>query len=315
MTPGPNLRSLSSESHSSPDPRGALAATCAFLFWGIVPIYWRQMHVVSPFELIAHRSTWSLLFLLGVLAYQRDFASLRPAFAQPRIFFLNFLSSLLLATNWTIYVWAVNSGHIIESSLGYFLTPLCNVALGYAFLQERLRTLQWAAIGLAALGVGMLLLGVGHLPWIALSLATTWAGYGLLKKKSALGPIAGLTVENIILLPLAAGLLLWRAYTGEGALGHASATVQAFVLSAGVITSVPLLLFAYGARRIQLTTLGLLQYLAPTVQFLIGLLVYREPFDSARFQCYALIWAGLVLYTADGFWTQRKMLFKAAGVA
>ncbi|MFI5336709.1 MAG: EamA family transporter RarD, partial [Opitutales bacterium] len=292
-----------------------LAAAAAFLFWGIVPVYWKQMHSVSPFELIAHRSTWSLLFLLGVLAWQRDFRTLRPAFTDARIFGLNCLSSVLLAANWTIYVWAVNSGHIIESSLGYFLTPLCNVAFGCLFLHERLRPLQWTAIALAALGVGLLLAGVGHLPWIALSLACTWASYGLLKKQSTLGPIAGLTVETIVLLPLAAGLLLWRTGTGEGALGHASPGLQAYVLSAGVVTSIPLLFFAYGARRIRLTTLGLLQYISPTVQFLIGLFWYREPFASAQLQCYALIWAGLVLYSADGFWMQRRMLLKTAGAA
>ena len=306
---------MATDPHSSHDPRGALAATGAFLIWGIVPIYWHQMHGVSPFELIAHRSTWSLLFLLGVLAWQKDFASLRPAYQDARILGLNALSSVLLAANWTIYVWAVNTGHIIESSLGYFLTPLCNVGFGYLFLHERLRPLQWAAIGLAALGVALLLLGVGHLPWIALSLAGTWASYGLLKKKSSLGPIAGLTVETIVLLPIAAGLLLWRTHTGEGALGHATPVVQAYILSAGVITSIPLLLFAYGARRIKLTTLGLLQYIAPTVQFLIGLLVYREPLDAVRLRCYLLIWAGLVLYSADGFWTQRRLLFKSAGAA
>ena len=149
-------------------------------------------------------------------------------------------------------------------------------------------------------------------PWIALSLAGTWSCYGLLKKKSALGPVAGLTVETIVLLPVAAALLLWRASTGEGALGHASPVVQAYILSAGVVTSIPLLCFAYGARRIRLATLGLLQYIAPTVQFLIGLLVYREPFDSARFQCYLFIWAGLILYSADGFWAQRRLLFRPA---
>ena len=271
------------------------------------------MHEVSPFELIAHRSTWSLFFLLGVLAWQKDFRSLLPAFTSARLLGLNALSSVLLAANWTIYVWAVNAGHIIESSLGYFLTPLCNIAFGYLFLHERLRRLQWISIVLAALGVGLLLVGVGHTPWIALSLAGTWSCYGLLKKQSALGPIAGLTVETLVLLPVAAGLLLWRAHTGEGALGHASATVQAYVLSAGVVTSIPLLLFAYGARRIPLTTLGLLQYLAPTVQFLIGLLVYREPFDAVRLQCYALIWAGLVLYSADSFWMQRRFFLKTTG--
>ena len=295
---------LSSDLHHH-DSRGALAAAGAFLFWGIVPVYWKQMQAISPFELIAHRCTWSLIFLLGVLALQRDFGTLRPAFTIPRIFWLNCLSSVLLAANWTIYVWAVNSGHIIESSLGYFLTPLCNVAFGYLFLHERLRRLQWIAIGCAGVGVGFLLLGVGHVPWIALSLATTWASYGILKKKSSLGSLAGLTVETIVLLPLAAAFLLWRAHTGEGALGRVSPLLHVYVLSVGIVTAIPLLLFAYGARRIRLTTLGLLQYLSPSVQFLIGLFVYHEPFDSSRFLAYALIWAGLILYSTDSFLAQR----------
>jgi chloramphenicol-sensitive protein RarD len=304
---------LSSDSTNSHQQAGVLAAASAFLIWGVVPLYWKQMHSISPFELIAHRSTWSLFFLLGVLALQRDFGSLRPAFTDLRVLGLMLLSSVLLATNWTIYVWAVNTGHVIESSLGYFLTPLCNVAFGYLFLHERLRPLQWASIVLAALGVGLLLVGVGHIPWIALSLAGTWASYGILKKHSPLGPLAGLTVETIVLLPFAAAFLLWRTYTGEGALGHVSPLLHVYILSVGVITAIPLLLFARGAKRIRLTTLGLLQYIAPTVQFLIGLLVYHEAFDAARLRCYALIWAGLVVYSADSFWTQRKVLLRAAG--
>ena len=186
--------------------------------------------------------------------------------------------------------------------------PLVNVALGYLLLHERLRPLQWAAIAFAATGVSFLLFGVGHFPWIALTLAGTWASYGLLKKQSVLGPLAGLTVETLLLFPLAAAMLLWWHHTGAGALGRVDTWHQVLVLSVGVVTAIPLLLFAYGAQRIRLTTLGLLQYLAPTVQFLIGLLVYREAFDSARFQAYALIWCGLILYTSDSFWTQRKRL-------
>jgi len=183
--------------------RGALAATVSFLIWGLVPIYWKQLSMVAPLELIAHRIVWSLLFLLGVIAWQRNFPALRAAFTRPRLVGLNLLSSLLLATNWTVYIWAVNSGHVIESSLGYFLVPLVNVTLGSLLLHERLRPLQWTAIGCAALGVGLLLFRVGHVPWIALSLAMTWAGYGLLKKKSALGAITGLTVETLLLFPVA----------------------------------------------------------------------------------------------------------------
>ena len=293
--------------------RGALAAAGAFFIWGVVPVYWKQMQGVSPYELIAHRSTWSLILLFGLLAWQGRFATLRPAFASGRAVALNLASSVLLAVNWTVYVWAVNTGRVIESSLGYFLVPLVNVALGSLLLHERLRRMQWAAIGLAAAGVTLLLVRAGHVPWIALSLALTWAGYSLLKKQSSLGSIAGLTVETILLFPLAAGLLLWRHHTEEGVLGHADWRMQAWVLSAGFVTSVPLLLFSYGAQRIRLTTLGLLQYLGPTVQFLIGLFFYHESFDSARLQAFALIWAGLAVYSADGFWVQRRMLLRSVG--
>jgi chloramphenicol-sensitive protein RarD len=300
----------------SPTPAqtsGVFAAAGGFLIWGIVPLYWKQMQGVSPFELIAHRVTWSLLLLLGIMALQKSFDELRPAFTNSRTFLLSLASSALLTTNWTIYIWAVNSGHIIESSLGYFLTPLGNVALGFLFLHERLRALQWTAIAFAALGVGFLLVGVGHFPWIALSLAATWSSYALLRKQSPLGSLAGLTVETVILLPAAVGFLLWRAHTGEGALGRVSPLLHVYVLSVGIVTAIPLLLFAYGARRLRLATLGLLQYIAPSVQLLIGLFIYREPFDSGHFQAYALIWCGLILYSADGFWAQRRTLLKTVG--
>lgn len=305
-----------SKTPAHPDAaRGALAATSGFLIWGVVPVYWKQMQGVPAFELITHRIAWSLIFLLGVLWWQKNLRALRPAFTEPRTFGLILLSSVLLAINWTVYIWAVNSGHVIESSLGYFLVPLVNVALGSALLHERLRLPQWIAIGFAAAGVGVLLTRAGHVPWIAITLAVTWAGYGLLKKRSALGSMAGLTAETILLFPLAAGLLLWWHHTGEGALGRVNLRLHLYLLSVGVVTSIPLLLFAYGAQRIRLASLGLLQYLAPSVQFLIGWLWYRESFDHVRLQAFSLIWCGLALYSADAFWTQRRMLLKSVGAA
>ncbi|HTL69110.1 MAG TPA: EamA family transporter RarD [Lacunisphaera sp.] len=299
---------MTAPEHSRAQTTGALAATGSFLLWGLFPIYWKQLEGVPALELIAHRIVWTLFFLLGVLAWQRRFGDLRPAFETPQRVGLNLLSSLLLSANWTVYVWAVNAGHVIETSLGYFLVPLVNVALGFLLLHEKLRRLQWTAIGLAGVGVGVLLLRVGHVPWIAFALAGTWSGYGLLKKRSALGPIAGLTMETLLLFPVAVALLLWWHHIGTGALGRVDGRMHVFILAAGVVTAVPLVLFAHGAQRIRLTTLGLLQYLAPTVQFLIGLFVYREPFDAARLQAFALIWAGLVLYSADGLWAQRHRL-------
>ena len=282
------------------------AAAGGFLIWGLVPIYWKQLQSVSALELIAHRIVWSLFLLLAVLAGQKKLREVRPAFTSGRRIGLNLLSSVLLTTNWTVYVWAVNSGHILETSLGYFLTPLGNVLFGYLFLHERLRKLQWTAVALATAGVSFLLFGVGHVPWIALTLAGTWSSYALLKKKSALGPVAGLTVETLLLFPLAAAMLLWWWHAGTGALGRVDALHHGLILSVGVVTAVPLVLFAYGAQRIRLVTLGVLQYLAPTAQFLIGLLVYRETFDGNRFQAYALIWGGLVLYTVDSIRAQGR---------
>ena len=300
---------------SSHSPRGALTATASFLLWGVLPIYWKQLETLPAFELISHRVTWSLLFLLAVLAHRRAFGALRAPFTEARLFGLTLLSSVLLAANWTIYIWAVINNHIIETSLGYFLTPLCNVALGYLLLRERLRGLQWSAIALAALGVGLLFFRVDHVPWIALALAGTWSSYGILKKQSALGPLVGLTVETILLAPFAVALLAWLAHTGTGALGRVDAWHEVLLLSAGVVTSVPLLLFADGAQRIRMTTLGLLQYLAPTVQFCIGLLLYHEAFDHHELRAYALIWVGLALYSADGFWAQRRVLLKVGAAA
>jgi len=306
---------LAEATHTSHSARGALTATASFLLWGILPIYWKQLETLPAIELICHRITWSLLFLLAVLLHRRAFGALRAPFTDARLLGLTLLSSVLLAANWTTYIWAVINNHIIETSLGYFLTPLCNVALGYLLLRERLRALQWSAIALATLGVGLLFLRVNHVPWIALALAGTWSGYGILKKQSALGPLAGLTVETMLLAPFAVAWLAWLAHTGTGALGRVNAWHEVLLLSAGVVTSVPLLLFADGAQRIRMTTLGLLQYLAPTVQFLIGLLLYHEAFDHHELRAYLLIWAGLALYSADGFWSQRRVLLRAAGAA
>lgn len=300
--------------------RGAFAAGLCYLAWGLVPLYWKQLKSIDAVELIAHRHTWSLVFLLVVLTLLSrgndgagsGFAEIRAVFRSPRLIGLNLLRSLLLTANWLIYVWGVNNGHVIECSLGYFLVPLINVALGKLVLHEKLTRLQWVAIALAAIGVVLQFVQLGRPPWIALGLAVTFGFYGLLRKQSPLGPLAGLTVETALLAPLAVGFLLWRQHTGEGALGHVSPWLHGLLLSAGIITSIPLLLFAYGARRVRLATLGLLQYIAPTVQFALGVAVYHEAVSRERLTSFAFIWAGLVLYTADNLRGQRAMRFSQA---
>lgn len=272
----------------------------------MVPLYWRQLAHVNPLELIAHRHVWSLVLLLGVVAAQRSFGSIGAALSTRRSLAINTLNATLLTGNWLVYVWGVNTGHVIETSLGYFLVPLVNVAAGRFVLHEHLRRAQWIAIGVAAAGVALMIAQLGRPPWIALVIAGTWGGYSLMRKKSPLPAVTGLAVETLLLVPIAIGYLLWRHHTGEGALGRVDLRTHVLVLSAGIITAVPLLLFAYGARRIRLSTLGLLQYLAPTVQLILGVWVFHESFSRSRLVSFAFIWAALGLYTADNLLAQRR---------
>lgn len=292
-------------SHAQARAGAAAAATCYFL-WGLVPLYWKQLAGIDPVELIAHRHLWSLALLLALLAAQGAFAGLGAAFRDLRTFARLLLGALLLTGNWLVYVWGVNAGHVIETSLGYFLVPLVNVAAGRWILHEQLRRAQWIAIGLAATGVAVLIAQVGRPPWIALTLAATWGGYSLLRKQSTLAAIPGLAAETLVLAPFALAYLGWRHVDGTGALGRVDLPSTLLIASAGLVTAVPLLLFAYGAKRVRLSTLGLLQYLAPSVQLVLGIWVYHEPFSRARVVSFAFIWAALVLYTADNLLAQTR---------
>lgn len=285
---------------------GALAAATCYFLWGLVPLYWKQLGSIDAVELIAHRHLWSLALLLALLAAQGTFASLGAAFCDARTFGRLLLGAVLLTGNWLVYVWGVNAGHVIETSLGYFLVPLVNVAAGRWILGEHLRRAQWIAIGLAATGVAFMIVQVGRPPWIALTLAATWGGYSLLRKQSTLAALPGLAAETLVLAPLALAYLAWRHLDGTGALGRVDLPTHLLVCSAGVVTAVPLLLFAYGAKRVRLSTLGLLQYLAPSVQLVLGIWLYREPFSQARIAGFAFIWAALVLYTADNLLAQSR---------
>ncbi|MBP7142759.1 MAG: EamA family transporter RarD [Opitutaceae bacterium] len=297
---------MKSGSSSGESTRGLIAALTCYVVWGIVPIYWKQMARVDPFELVAHRVVWSLFVFGALMIWSGAVSEVLAAFRDSRILRFNLASGFLLTINWVIYIWAVNAGHVIECSLGYFLVPLFNVVLGRIVLKEVLRPLQALAIGVATLGVGVLVLKVGHFPWIALGLAFTFGFYGLLRKKSGASAIVGLMVETSLMTPLAAAWLIWLALDGRGALGHVDLGTTAWVLSTGVVTAIPLLLFGYGANRLRLTTLGLLQYAAPTLQFLIGWIVYQEPLSRDRASAFLLIWIGLAAYSVDAWLQQRR---------
>lgn len=287
--------------------RGAMAAATSYLAWGLFPVFWKQLGRVDAVELIAHRHLWSLVFVLLLLVPAGGWRELLAALRSRAALTWHGASGVLLTLNWLVFIWGVNHGQVVEASLGYFLVPLVNVALGRFVLHEHLRRAQWLAVAFAAAGVGLLLVGVGRLPWIALSLAGTFGAYGLVRKKSPLGPLVGLGLETLLIAPLAIALLWWRHTQGIGALGTAPGWEQALIVSSGVVTAVPLLLFAYGARRVRFTTLGLLQYIAPTAQLAIGVWLYHEPFARERAAAFALIWCGLALYTWDNVWSQRRI--------
>jgi len=279
---------------------GIIYAALAFLCWGLFPIYFHALDGVPPLQILAHRMLWSLGFLLIVLLLRRQWKWLNVV-RQPRVFFSFVLSALLLSANWLVYIWSVTNHHVIEASLGYFINPLVNIMLGYLILKERLRTVQWVAIAIAALGVAWLTWQTGTVPWIALFLAFSFGGYGLLRKTAALGALEGLSFETIVLFPLAAAYVIWLTVNGQNVfINTDSDTIRVLLVMAGPLTAIPLLLFASGARKIPLSILGLLQYLSPTLQFLLGVWLFKEAFTADRLVGFVLIWSALILFAGEG---------------
>lgn len=279
---------------------GILYASLAFLCWGLFPLYFRTLDEVPPLQILAHRMLWSLAFLLIVLLLRRQWGWLRTV-RQPRVFWSFVASALLLSANWLTYIWAVKNNHVIEASLGYFINPLVNIMLGYVILKERMRPAQWAAIAMAASGVLWLTVQAGSVPWIALMLALSFGAYGLLRKTAALGALEGLSFETIVLFPLAAVYVTWLTLQGQNVfLTTESDTTRWLLIMAGPFTAVPLLLFATGARKIPLSILGLLQYISPTLQFLLGVMLFKEAFTLDRLVGFMLIWGALILFAGEG---------------
>ncbi|TAL92736.1 MAG: EamA family transporter RarD [Paraburkholderia sp.] len=284
---------------------GVAYALLAFTLWGLFPLYFKSLHQIAALEMLAHRMVWSMLFLFIVLTVRMQWRWLGPVLRDRRLLARFAASAVLLSTNWGVYIWAVNAGHIVEASLGYFINPLINVLFGLAFLDERLRRMQWFAVAIATAGVVWLTWENGRLPWISLTLAVSFAGYGLLRKTAKLGALEGLTLETVLLFPVAVLYLAVLAAQGDNAFVSASWGVQTLLAMAGPITAIPLLLFAAGARRIPYSMLGLIQYVTPTLQLLIGVAIYREPFSGAQLIGYGAIWIALAVYSLEGVWRAK----------
>ena len=281
---------------------GMLFAAGAYILWGLLPIYLKALQAIDSFEIMLHRIVWSLAFVLILLAARRQWAWIGATLRRPKVVAGFAASALLLSVNWFLYIWSVNNDRVIDASLGYFMNPLVNVLLGFLVLGERLRRIQWCAVALAAAGVAWLTWQGGQLPWIGLSLALTFGTYGLLRKTAALGPLEGLSLETMLLFPVAVIGLIVLTVQGHNSFLAAPATTQWLLIAAGPVTAIPLLLFAAGARRIPLSVLGLMQYLGPSLQLLLGVWLYHEPFSAARLFGFALIWAALAIYSIDSLW-------------
>jgi len=273
----------------------------AYALWGFFPIYWKFLHDVPALQVIGHRIGWSFILLLAYIVARGRWQAFRASAMSWRTIGIYSIAAVLLSFNWLIYVWGVNAGFIVETSLGYFINPLLSVLLGVIFLRERLRSLQWIPVGIAAIGVGYLTFVYGRLPWIALSLAFTFGFYGFVKKLSPLGSLHGLTLETGIVFPVAVIYLAFVGINGSGAFLHEGTLIDVFLIGSGLVTTIPLLMFASAAKQIPLTIVGLLQYIAPTIQFLIGVFIYKEPFDQAHLIGFSIVWVALIIFAVESY--------------
>lgn len=287
--------------------QGVAITAGAFVIWGLFPLYWHLLKAVPSPLIIAHRIVWSTLLVVGWLLLTTRLDWLRRIAAQPRALPLLALSGLAIGSNWAVYIWAVNAGHVIEASLGYYINPLVSVVLGVLVLKERLRPAQWLAVSCAAIGVAWLTWVAGTVPWIALGLALSFGLYGLLRKVVAVDAVSGLGIESLYLFLPALGFVLWSEQGHGGGFVQGWSLRDDFLLAfGGVVTAVPLIAFAYGVRRIPLSLVGVLQYVTPTLQLLLGVWFFHEPFDPARALGFVAIWLGLLLYLSEGVWQSRR---------
>ena len=285
--------------------KGILNGIAAYALWGFFPIYWKLLQQVPALQVIGHRIGWSFVLLVAFILLSKQWQEFRSAALARRMLGIYAIAGVLLTINWLVYVWGVNAGFIVETSLGYFINPLLSVLLGVVFLRERLRPVQWVPVGLAAAGVTYLTVAYGRLPWIALALAFTFGFYGFVKKLAPLGSLYGLTLETGIVFPAALAYLAFVEFNRAGAFLHNGALIDILLIGAGLVTTIPLLMFASAARQIPLSVVGILQYIAPTLQFLIGVFLYHEPFDQSRLIGFGLVWLALIIFWVESYLAHR----------
>jgi chloramphenicol-sensitive protein RarD len=301
---GPAVDSNSARTHAR---AGVLYGVAAYLFWGLVPLYFKHLVTIPAPEVLAHRAVWSLAFLAAVLAVASGLPALRRALAHRRTLALLLATTVLVGSNWLLFIYSVQTARVVEASLGYFMTPLVNVLLGVVVLRERLTKWQALSVALAAAGVAAMTFSYGRAPWLAIGLAGTFGLYGLLRKVAAVEALVGLTIETILMFPVAAAYLAWVASRGGSSFGTVSRSTDVLLALSGVVTALPLLWFAAAARRLRLSTMGLLQYIAPSIQLVIAVAGFGEPFGRAQAFAFACIWAALAVYSVDALARARRV--------
>ncbi|MFD9949481.1 EamA family transporter RarD [Nonomuraea sp. NPDC059023] len=294
------------------EKRGVLFGVAAYAMWGLFPLYWPLLKPSGALEILAHRMAWSLVAVVVILAVRRHWSWFRELLKQPRKLVLLALAAVIITVNWGTYIYAVNTGHVVEAALGYFINPLVSVLFGVLLLRERLRPLQWAAVGFGMLAVVVLTLDYGRLPWIALTLAVSFGVYGLVKKQANVGAAESLTVETLVLLTPALGYLVFLEASGQATFGHTNPGHALLLAGAGLITAIPLMFFTASAIRVPLSTIGVLQYIAPILQFLCGVLIVKETMPPSRWIGFSIVWLALSVFTYDSISAARANRKRAA---
>jgi chloramphenicol-sensitive protein RarD len=286
---------------------GLINGFIAYVIWGAVILYWPYLAPAKPLEILAHRILWSLLFVAVILIYQKRISSLRVVLKNVRQLQLLAVASVLIGVNWGLFIWASMNGHVLDSSLGYYITPLLNVALGVFFFKEKLRRMQWLAIGIAAFAVIFITVAMGGVPWVALSLSSSFTMYGYVKKRANVQALESLMIETLILTPVAIGYLIWLQFNGGNTFLAFGLDHTLWMASAGIFTAIPLLAFGVAITRLPFTTLGMLQYIGPTIQFFVGIWMTQEPMPQVRFVGFVITWIALVILTGDALRNRRNV--------
>ena len=295
--------------------RGLIVGAAAYAMWGVFPLYWTLLKPAGAIEILAHRVFWSLAVMAVLVVALRRVSQFKEILSTPRTRIFIMVASVVIAVNWGAFIWGVNNGHVVETSLGYFINPLVTVMMGVVLLGERLRRLQWVAMGIATVAVLGLTIEYGRPPWVALVLAFSFGTYGLAKKKANAGAVESLALETLLLAPIALGYLLFLGSQGTSSFGNAGTGHAALLVSTGIVTAIPLICFGAAATRVSMTTLGLLQYLAPTIQFVLGLVVFHEPMTAMRWVGFILVWVALAIFTFELVKHRRRQLRLTAEAA